>query len=68
MLSARDTVWSGTSPVDPAVQPFGLYLVQILVVLGIARLLAVALARIRQPRVIAGMLPILDSLQVELLF
>lgn len=53
-LSRRENIWNGTSPIDPVLQPFALFLVQILIILLMARLLSVGLQFIRQPKVIAG--------------
>ncbi|KAI9002960.1 Sodium/hydrogen exchanger family-domain-containing protein [Hyaloraphidium curvatum] len=50
---AGGSIWTGTSPIDPETHPFALFLVQLLIVLLLARLLGLGLQVLRQPRVVA---------------
>ncbi|KAI9015500.1 Sodium/hydrogen exchanger family-domain-containing protein [Hyaloraphidium curvatum] len=52
-LFARGNVWDGTSPIDATQQPFALFLVQLLIILLLARALGLGFQFIKQPRVIA---------------
>ena len=54
LLVARENIWNGTSPIDPVLQPFSLFLVQILLIVLFSRLLGFGLQLLKQPRVIAG--------------